>query len=154
VVIDDNGAWAYQIPMNLDYMITSEDGTLIYSQDPNIGIATRSSVRFNIGMDDSGGDGRLRTRARYLVPNNPTDVSQIDYEFGVNTKETSFRDLYWNKIYSVSNYISRFQPNNGVENRNITGIKVWMNVLVIKHHSIYNRVDTKGNPIFSIILLS
>jgi hypothetical protein len=40
---------AYQIPMNLDYMITSEDGTLIYSQDPNIGIATRSSVRFNIG---------------------------------------------------------------------------------------------------------
>jgi hypothetical protein len=35
--------------MNLDYMITSEDGT-IYSQDPNIGIATRSSVRFNIGM--------------------------------------------------------------------------------------------------------
>jgi hypothetical protein len=80
-------------------MITSEDGTLIYSQDPNIGIATRSSVRFNIGMDDSGGDGRLRTRARYLVPNNPTDVSQIDYEFGVNTKETSFRDLYWNKIY-------------------------------------------------------
>jgi hypothetical protein len=51
-VIDDNGAWAYQIPMNLDYMITSEDGTLIYSQDPNIGIATRSSVRFNIGMDD------------------------------------------------------------------------------------------------------
>jgi hypothetical protein len=57
------------------------------------------------------------------VPNNPTDVSQIDYEFGVNTKETSFRDLYWNKIYSVSNYISRFQPNNGVENRNITGIK-------------------------------
>jgi hypothetical protein len=67
-------------------------------QDPNIGIATRSSVRFNIGMDDSGGDGRLRTRARYLVPNNPTDVSQIDYEFGVNTKETSFRDLYWKKF--------------------------------------------------------
>jgi hypothetical protein len=63
--------------MNLDYMITSEDGT-IYSQDPNIGIATRSSVRFNIGMDDdSGGDGRLRTRARYLVPNNPTDVSKL-----------------------------------------------------------------------------
>jgi hypothetical protein len=59
VVIDDVTGH-YQIPMNLDYMITSEDGTLIYSQDPNIGIATRSSVRFNIGMDDSGGDGRLR----------------------------------------------------------------------------------------------
>jgi hypothetical protein len=144
-------AWAYQIPMNLDYMITSEDGTLIYSQDPNIGIATRSSVRFNIGMDDSGGDGRLRTRARYLVPNNPTDVSQIDYEFGVNTKETSFRDLYWNKIYSVSNYISRFQPNNGVENRNITGIKS-VDECGDKTPFPYNRVDTKGNPIVLSVL--
>jgi hypothetical protein len=63
-------------------------------------------------MDDSGGDGDLELDN--LVPNNPTDVSQIEMiEFGVNTKETSFRDLYWNKIYSVSNYISRFQPNNG-----------------------------------------
>jgi hypothetical protein len=56
-------------------------------------------------MDDSGGDGRLRTRARYLVPNNPTDVSQIDYEFGVNTKETSFRDLYWKNLLSFKLYI-------------------------------------------------
>jgi hypothetical protein len=32
-------------------------------------------------------------------------------------------EIYIGKIYSVSNYISRFQPNNGVENRNITGIK-------------------------------
>jgi hypothetical protein len=34
---------------------------LIFTQIPKY-IATRSSVRFNIGMDDSGGDGRLRTR--------------------------------------------------------------------------------------------
>jgi hypothetical protein len=108
--------------MNLDYMIS---WFTIYSQDPNIGIATRSSVRFNIGMDDSGGDGRLRTRARYLYLITQQMFHKL-IEFGVNTKETSFRDLYWNKIYSVSNYISRFQPNNGVENRNITGIKVWM----------------------------
>jgi hypothetical protein len=119
--------------MNLDYMITSEDGTLIYSQDPNIGIATRSSVRFNIGMDDSGGDGRLRTRARYLVPNNPTDVSQIDYEFGVNTKETSFRDLYWNKIYQFQ--IIYLDFNQITVWKIEYYIKVWMNVLVIKHHS-------------------
>jgi hypothetical protein len=39
------------------------------SQDPKWKCLT-ASVRFNIGMDDTGGDGRLRTRARYLVPNN------------------------------------------------------------------------------------
>jgi hypothetical protein len=126
---------------------------MVYIQDPNIGIATRSSVRFNIGMDDSGGDGRLRTRARYLVPNNPTDVSQIDYEFGVNTKETSFRDLYWNKIYSVSNYISRFQPNNGWKIGILLVLKVWT-CAGDKTPFPYNRVDTKGNPIFSIIIIN
>jgi hypothetical protein len=31
---------------------------LIPSQDPNV-VPTRASVRFNIGMDDTGGDGRL-----------------------------------------------------------------------------------------------
>jgi hypothetical protein len=132
-VIDDNGAWAYQI-MNLDYMITSEDGTLIYSQDPNIGIATRSSVRFNIGMDDSGGDGRLRTRARYLVPNNPTDVSQI-MNLGLTLKKLvseiyiGIKFTQFQIIYLDFNQITVWKI--GI----LLVLKVWMNVLVIKHHS-------------------
>jgi hypothetical protein len=69
-LIDDDGTWSYQIPMNLDYVVTNEYGDFNPSQDPNVGVLTRASVRFNIGMDDTGGDGRLRTRARYLVPNN------------------------------------------------------------------------------------
>jgi hypothetical protein len=36
-------------------------------------------------------------------------------------------EIYIGINLPVSNYISRFQPNNG-GNRNITGIKVWMNV--------------------------
>lgn len=126
-LIDDDGTWAFQIPMNLDYMITDETGTLILSEDPNIGVPTRASVRFRIGMDQTGGEGRLRTRAKYLVPNNPQSVGEIDYNFDENTKPTSFRDLYWNKIYTVSNFISRYQKSlegiAGVGSRNITGMK-------------------------------
>ncbi len=151
-VIDNDGTWAYQIPMNLDYMVTSETGDLIFSQDTNVGIPTRASVRFKIGMDETGGEGRLRTRAKYLVPNNPNSPSDVDYEFGPNTQNVSFRNLYWNKIYSVSNFIPRFQRFSQISTRTFTGIKN-VDSCTDKTPFPYNRVNTNINPIFSIICL-
>jgi hypothetical protein len=157
-VIDENGAWAYQIPMNLDYMVTDEFGALILSDDPNKGIPTRASVRFKIGMDQTGGEGRLRTRAKYLVPNNPNNQNEIDYEFGEKTKKSSFRDLYWNKIYSVSNFISRFQQitpfnSGGSRTRNMMGIKDVDACAGDKTPFPFNRVGSQTSPIFFIICL-
>lgn len=154
-VIDEDGTWAYQVPMNLDYMVTGEDGNLIPSQDPNKGIPTRARVRFNIGMDETGGEGRLRTRANYLVPNNPQTQNEVDYTFDETTKDSSFKDLYWNKIYTVSNYISRFQTNsNGnVGTRSITGVKSVDACAGDKTPFPYNRVDTEINPLFFAICL-
>lgn len=155
-VIDDDGTWAYQIPMNLDYMVTDEVGNLVLSQDPNKGIPTRARVRFNIGMDETGGEGRLRTRARYLVPNNPKKSGVIDYSFDETTNDASFVDLFWNKIYTVSNFISRFQRNVNLDNigtRSITGMKSVDECAGDKTPFPYNRVDTELNPIFFIICL-
>lgn len=155
-VIDDDGTWAYQVPMNLDYMVTNEVGDLVLSQDPNKGVPTRARVRFSIGMDETGGEGRLRTRAKYLIPNNPTNTGEIDYEFGPDTKDTSFRDMYWNKIYSVSNFISRFQTNGIVlpaKTRAITGMKDVDACAGDKTPFPFNKVDTNLNPIFFIICL-
>lgn len=181
-VIDENGSWAYQIPMNLDYMVTDEFGKLIYSQDPNVGIATRASVRFRINMDETGGDARLRTRAKFLVPNNPASKAEIDYNFGAAsssfnaTKDTSFKDLYWNKIYSISSHIPRHQKGSelvkvftalspvavaatgGIANtppsmsdNNFIGIKDVDNCPGDKTPFPYNKVNTTINPIFSIL---
>ena len=156
-VMDENGSWAYQIPMNLDYMVTDENGDLALSDDPNKGLPTRASVRFRIGMDQTGGEGRLRTRAKYLVPHNPTTgvPAEIDYEFSEKTKKTSFRSLYWNKIYSVSNFISRYQQvgPRGAHTRNITGIKDVDSCVGDKTPFPYNRVNTSFSPIFFIICL-
>ena len=154
-VIDKDGAWAYQIPMNLDYMITDEFGELVLSDNPNVGLPTRANVRFRIGMDETGGIGRLRTRAKHLVPHNPTKgrPEEIDYEFGVNTKATSFRQLYWNKIYTINNFISRFQPNNNVETRAITGIKDVDSCVGTKNPFPFNKVNSSLSPIFFIICL-
>jgi hypothetical protein len=153
-LIDDNGTWAYQIPMNLDYVVTDEFGNLQLTQDPNVGIPTRARVRFKVGLEDNGGEGRVRTRAKYLVPNNPQNQSEIDYEFGPDTKDSSFRDLYWNKIYTVSNFISRYQKQGaGPSDRNASGIKNVDNCVGDKTPFPYNRIDSDANPIFTVLCI-
>ena len=153
-LIDNHGAWSYLVPMNLDNAITDEYGNLSLTQDPNKGIPTRASVRFKISMDENGSEGRLRTRANYLVPNNPQTRDEIDYNFDDTAKDTSFKDLYWSKIYTVSNFIPRFQGDNDfsrVLTRAVTGIKNVDECAGDKTPFPYNRVNTIGSPIFSIL---
>jgi len=157
MVIDENGVWAYQIPMNLDYVITDEFGNLVPTEDINRGLPTRARVRFRLGMFSTGSEGRVRTRAKYLVPNNPETVSDVDYSFDETTKDSSFADFYWNKIYSVSNYIARINrrcPNNSLcpNNRNYTGIKE-VNDEGGKSPHPFNKISTRSNPLFNIICI-
>jgi hypothetical protein len=110
-LIDENGTWLYTIPMNLDYVYTNEFGELTPTDDQSKGIPTRARVRFRIKANDTGEEGKSRRRAAYLVPNNPKTAQEVDYTFGQSTKNSSFVDLYWNKIYTVSNHITRVQGN-------------------------------------------
>lgn len=124
-LIDEDGVWCYQIPMNLDYVSTDEYGNIVPSKNPNQGIPTRARVRFRISKDDTGEEGFSKHTAKYLVPNNPNveaggnqfptynGIRTFDkhFEFGSSTLEEDFRDLYWNNVYSVKNYIPRLQFN-------------------------------------------
>lgn len=155
-LIDDYGTWAYQIPMNLDYMVTDEFGELVPSETQNKGIPTRTRVRFKIAMDNTGGQGRLRTRAKFLVPHNPTNANEVDYELSETTKDLSFRDLFWNKIYTVKNHITRLQTNCTVgcaDVRNMVGIKDVDDCVGTKNPFPFNRLDGDFNPIFTVICL-
>jgi hypothetical protein len=80
-VIDGDGVWCYQIPMNLDYIMTDEFGNIVPSDNPEKGIPTRTRVRFRISVDDAPDDNTARKRCRYLVPNNP----RLDEELYPNT---------------------------------------------------------------------
>lgn len=123
-LINDNGVWCYQIPMNLDYAMTDEYGNLVPSDDPTKGIATRTSVRFRFSMQDFENDSANSFRTKVLVPNNPQNsLYQPDYVFGSFTEEESFRDLLWNNVYTVKSFIPRFQKGNGNRNRRFSGIK-------------------------------
>ena len=130
-LIDGDGVWCYAIPMNLDYVTTDEFGNLVPTDNPDKGIATRTRVRFRISLDENPNDASARKRAKYLVPNNPRmgegefdETLEADYEFGSATREESYCDMFWNKVYTVKNYIPKLQKNNKETNRKHTGIKL------------------------------
>ena len=136
-LIDSNGVWCYQIPMNLDFVGTDEYGNIVPTDNPNKGIPTRTQVRFRISKHDGGDEGFSNHTAKYLVPMNPifSEKESIEseegeegvldgvqpviemsgqevenmYIFGSNTPQSCFRDLYWNNVYSVKNYIPKVQ---------------------------------------------
>ena len=129
-LIDGNGIWCYQIPMNLDYMMTDEYGNMVPTDDPEKGIPTRTKVRFRISMQDNEENVDNYFRAKVLVPHNPQNLENgkyedYDYEFGSLTRDDSFRDLFWNNVYSVKSYIPRFQKRKvgGWKEKKFTGIK-------------------------------
>ena len=129
-LIDGNGIWCYQIPMNLDYMMTDEYGNMVPTDDPEKGIPTRTKVRFRISMQDNEENVDNFFRAKVLVPHNPQNLDggkheEYDYEFGSLTRDDSFRDLFWNNVYSVKSYIPRFQKRTvgGWKEKKFTGIK-------------------------------
>lgn len=147
-LIDSDGVWCYQIPMNLDYIGTDEYGNVVPTDNPNKGIPTRTQVRFRFSKTDTGEEGHSRHTAKYLVPMNPlfyegegkekgnedkdivipkSKVSGQEYEnmytFGSNTPISCFRDLYWNNVYSVKNYIPKTQVAHRPYSTNYSALK-------------------------------
>ena len=122
-LINGDGVWCYQIPMNLDYMMTDEFGNMVPTNDPNKGIPTRTRVRFRISMQDFDSNNVNVARGKILVPHNPKHVNELDYDFGTDTNEDSFKDLFWNCVYSVKSYIPRIQKGTNWKKGKFTGFK-------------------------------
>ena len=150
-LIDENGVWCYQIPMNLDYIGTDEYGNIVPTDNPNKGIPTRTQVRFRFSKNETADEGFSRHTAKYLVPMNPIfseDEQQVKlddgethslkvepiisdrgidiekmYKFGSGTPLHCFRDLYWNNVYSVKNYIPKTQVAHRAYSENYCALK-------------------------------
>ena len=177
--IDDNGTFAMQLPMNLRKVVTDEFGNLVPSPDGIKGIATEADFRFRISMDATSQDKRLRQRANFLVPNltgnykfdnydleemqeeQPFQINQQLSTFTENTPysaDTSnqynylkeFYTLRWKKVYTVKQFIGRYQSNKRDRNRNFIGIKKILDGGGVNKFPI-NRLFTKINPIYTII---
>lgn len=157
-LIDGNGVWCYQIPMNLDYMMTDEYGNMVPTDDPSKGIPTRTRVRFRFSMQDMEKNTDNYFRAKVLVPHNPQNLpgnsgkhEDYDYEFGSETREDSFRDLLWNNVYTVKSYIPRFQKSKTSRHtQRFTGIK-HCNYYGNNNPMPYNNIRIKLPLMFTIL---
>jgi hypothetical protein len=68
-VIDDDGTWMVELPMNLNYLVTNEFGERVVSNNPEIGVPTTSKYRFKIKWQQPPDLTAQTRRAYYLVPN-------------------------------------------------------------------------------------
>lgn len=149
-LIDGDGTWCYQIPMNLDYVTTDEFGNTVPTDDPTKGIPTRAKVRFRVSMDETGEEGLGRKKARYLIPHNPASENDVDYKFGSETREESFIDLLWNKVYSVKSYIPRLEKSRKQGRKRIAKTREHTGIKAVNHNNgknpiPYNNITMKLN---------
>lgn len=68
-IIDGDGTWLTELPMNLDYFITNEFGERVLSNDATIGIPTKAKYRFKVKWQQPPNLTEQTRRAYYLVPN-------------------------------------------------------------------------------------
>jgi hypothetical protein len=181
-LIDENGNWAFLMPMNLRKLVTAEDGTLIPSSDGESGVASEADVRFRISMNPSGNEKRIRTRAKMLVPNmnsnynfgkfNKKDLQDAydsnnpifdindeislapdEYADDITNEYNYLKDFFtfrWKKVYTIRQYIGRYQKNRNDENRNFVGIKDIARAEGINKIP-YNRVDTRFSALYTVL---
>ena len=133
-VIDDEGVWLIDLPMNLNYVTTNEFGEQIISIDPKNGIPTKGKYRFKIKYQNEGGLEEDVIRANFLVPNikehgwsgstiddlpseekrNKSYAFSLDWEdyydsdSAINCND-SFYEFNYNKVYTVASNIDRFK---------------------------------------------
>lgn len=67
--IDDNGTWLIDVPMNLDFVYTSESGERLISTDPSVGIPTKGRYRFKVKWQQPPTITGKVLRGSYLIPN-------------------------------------------------------------------------------------
>lgn len=153
-LIDGNGVWCYQIPMNLDYVVMDEYGNIVPTNDTSKGLPTRTKVRFRISLTDYASDYQNNHLTKMLVPNNPEatngTIDNDTYVFGTHTPEEEFRDLFWNKVYSVKSYIPRLQKGNANREKRFSGIKA-VNINEGNNPIPYNNLRVDLNFMFTLM---
>jgi len=127
-LIDEDGVFMFDLPMNLDYVVTNEFGERIFSDNPEIGIPTSAKYRFKLKWKQPNTLNVDVKRPYVLVPNireygwnstgsaaNSTDIEKsyafsLDWsaytspDAAVNCEDTFYKFQY-NKVYTVSQFI-------------------------------------------------
>ena len=88
--IDENGTWMTDVPMNLDFVYTSESGERLISNDPNVGIPTKAKYRFKVKWEQPPTLTGKIIRGAFLVPNIKEWGWQNDYKKDPTVQQQGF----------------------------------------------------------------
>ena len=121
-VIDSDGAFVADVPMNLDYVVTNEFGEQVISQDTGVGVPTGGKYRFKIKyQSDENGQALNKDqifsikgdiiRANFLVP----QIREYGWTGTTVTPGTPPED-YKNDTFD---YLVSFTSSNPTETKNI-----------------------------------
>lgn len=120
-IIDGNGTWLTELPMNLDYFITNEFGEKVLSNDPTIGIPTKAKYRFKIKWQQSPNLSEQVRRPYYLVPNvkeygwtNTSNDPNDNPSGNAKLRSSYYFGLSWS---GYTDGFSKTNPNNEYYNR-------------------------------------
>lgn len=138
-VIDGDGNWMVELPMNLDYFVTNEFGERIVSYDPTIGIPTKAKYRFKIKWQQADSVTESVRRPYYLVPN--------IREFGwTNVTADPVNTAGGNKTQLASSYYFGLDWSGYTQGFNQTEANTKINEIIncedTFYEFIYNRVFT------------
>jgi len=95
-VVDDNGTWLVELPMNLDFVSTNEFGEQVLSNDPTVGIPTKAKYRFRVQYQNEGGVNDDVIRPDYLIPNIK------EYGWNLFPEQKPANDLLQKQSYAFS----------------------------------------------------
>ena len=97
-VIDGDGTWLTELPMNLDYVVTNEFGERVLSNDSTVGIPSKAKYRFKVKWSQANDLTMQTRRPSYLVPNvkeygwenSTTDPTNTDNQARKDIQESSY----------------------------------------------------------------
>jgi hypothetical protein len=135
-VIDENGAFAVTVPMNVGHVITDEYGNLVKSFDPTKGVATKGLYRFKMKFDEPPGNWKRKT-ASVITPSLNRITGGVGLDVTNTTKPSTeaarwttdldvwktnntlsdvfymdYHDFHWSQIYTLSQYIPKYKKGN------------------------------------------
>jgi len=117
--IDENGVYVFTLPLYYDKVITDEFGNLVRSIDQTKGVPTKGRYRFKLKFSDESSEYKGRKNvatASLIVPSaNPdvrftTEINSVSYKTQQLLQD--FHLFEWKQVYTTTQYIRKFKPNN------------------------------------------
>jgi hypothetical protein len=112
--IDDDGVFLFTLPMYYDKVVTNEQGVIVRSTDPNVGVPTKGKYRFKIKFNDQSTiinrNGRKSvSTASLIVPSTDFFVRFTEEITDYDNVGTHFHTFEWKQVYTTTQYVRKLK---------------------------------------------